>query len=53
MLGYVLKENEHLFLFLLSFVVWTADVMAGVEAAILDSDVNLRMEAIQGVATIQ
>lgn len=37
--------------FLPVFVVWTADVMAGVEAAILDSDVNLRVEAIQGVAT--
>lgn len=33
-------------------VVWSADVMAGIEAAILDSEVNLRMEAMQGGAII-
>lgn len=47
-----LKGKNVSFSFFLFFVVWTADVMAGVEAAVLDSDVNLRMDAIQGVATM-
>lgn len=36
----------------LFFVCWAADVMARVEAAVLDSEVNLRREAVQGGVTM-